>query len=118
MFRYTVERLLIMIPTLIAISVLTFLIIELPEGDILSNRINELRAQGEEASIAQVEFYRQQYDLDPDQDADGHDAELNGITIRHRLHAHPNCRRRTAATRRSAPRVCCSQNLLVHEAGK
>jgi len=64
MFRYTVERLLIMIPTLIAISVLTFLIIELPEGDILSNRINELRAQGEEASIAQVEFYREQYDLD------------------------------------------------------
>jgi len=64
MLRYTVERLLIMIPTLIAISVLTFLIIELPEGDILSNRINELRAQGEEASIAQVEFYRQQYDLD------------------------------------------------------
>lgn len=64
MLRYTVERLLIMIPTLIAISVLTFLIIELPEGDILSNRINELRAQGEEASIAQVEFYREQYDLD------------------------------------------------------
>ena len=64
MFRYTVERLLIMIPTLIAISVLTFLIIELPEGDILSNRINELRAQGEEASIAQIEFYRQEYDLD------------------------------------------------------
>ncbi len=64
MFRYTVERLLIMIPTLIAISVLTFLIIELPEGDILSNRIDELRAQGEEASIAQIEFYREQYDLD------------------------------------------------------
>jgi peptide/nickel transport system permease protein len=64
MFRYTVERLLIMIPTLIAISVLIFLIIELPEGDILSNRINELRAQGEEASISQIEFYREQYDLD------------------------------------------------------
>jgi len=64
MFRYTVERLLVMIPTLIAISVLIFLIIELPQGDILSNRINELRAQGEEASIAQIEFYREQYDLD------------------------------------------------------
>jgi len=64
MFRYTVERLLIMIPTLIAISVLTYLIIELPDGDILSNRIDELRAQGEEASIAQIEFYREQYDLD------------------------------------------------------
>ncbi len=64
MFRYTVERLLIMIPTLIAISVLTFLIIELPEGDILSNRIDELRSQGEEASIAQIEFYQQEYDLD------------------------------------------------------
>jgi peptide/nickel transport system permease protein len=64
MIRYTIERLLIMIPTLIAISVLTFLIIELPQGDILSNRIDELRAQGEEASIARIEFYREQYDLD------------------------------------------------------
>ncbi len=53
-----------MIPTLIAISVLIFLIVELPEGNILSNRIDELRAQGEDASIARIEFYKQQYDLE------------------------------------------------------
>ena len=41
MLRFTIERIMMMIPTLIAVSVLIFLIIELPEGDILSNRIDD-----------------------------------------------------------------------------
>ena len=53
-----------MIPTLIIISFLIFLIIELPEGDYLSNQIDELRAQGEAASIAKIEFLRAEFALD------------------------------------------------------
>ncbi len=64
MLRFTIERLMMMIPTLIAVSILTFLIIELPEGDILSNRIDEMRASGEDAAIARVEALYEQYDLD------------------------------------------------------
>ncbi len=33
MFGYTVHRVLIMVPTLLAISLITFVIIELPPGD-------------------------------------------------------------------------------------
>ena len=39
MFTYLVQRLLIMIPTLLVISFLVFVIIQLPPGDFLSNRL-------------------------------------------------------------------------------
>lgn len=64
MLRYVVRRLLLAIPTLIAISLLIFFIIQLPPGDYLSNQIDELRAQGEEASLAKVEFLRAQFGFD------------------------------------------------------
>ena len=41
MLKYTLRRLLIMIPTLVVISVVTFGIIQLPPGDFLSNQIAE-----------------------------------------------------------------------------
>ena len=44
--RYVVHRLLIMVPTLLAISLITFVIIQLPPGDYLSSYIAELQAQG------------------------------------------------------------------------
>ena len=53
-----------MIPTLLVISLLVFLIIELPPGDYLSNQIAQLKAQGETASIAKVEFLRSEFALD------------------------------------------------------
>ena len=64
MLRYLVHRLLIMVPTLFAISVLTFIIIQLPPGDYLSNQMAQLRSQGEEAGLAQLEFLRTQFSLD------------------------------------------------------
>ena len=64
MFTYTVHRILIMIPTLFAISVLTFIIIQLPPGDYLTHQIEELRAQGESANFEKIEFLRKQYGLD------------------------------------------------------
>ncbi|SLN20065.1 ABC transporter permease [Oceanibacterium hippocampi] len=65
MFSYLIHRLLIMIPTLLVISVLVFVIIQLPPGDFLSNQMDELKAQGESAAaLAKIEFYRELYSLD------------------------------------------------------
>jgi peptide/nickel transport system permease protein len=64
MLRYLVERLLLMVPTLVAISALIFLVIHLPPGDFVSNQIAELEAQGEQASKTKAEFLRAEYGLD------------------------------------------------------
>jgi len=62
--RYAVHRLLVMVPTLVAISIVTFIIIQLPPGDYLTNEIAELRAQGEGANEARINYLREQYGLD------------------------------------------------------
>jgi peptide/nickel transport system permease protein len=64
MLTYTIRRLLIMIPTLLVISFLTFTIIKLPPGDYLSNQIAELKSQGDKAALEKIEFLRKQYGLD------------------------------------------------------
>src|SRR3954462_1660624 len=64
MLRYTLHRLLIMIPTLLVISFISFSIIKLPPGDFLSNQIAELQSQGDKAALEKVDFLRQQYGLD------------------------------------------------------
>lgn len=64
MLTYIVHRLLLMIPTLIAISILTFVIIQLPPGNYLDTLISELRAAGETVDLEKVEFLRKQYGLD------------------------------------------------------
>ena len=64
MLTYIIHRLLIMIPTLIVISIVTFVIIQLPEGDYLSNLVKELQAQGEAAALEKVAFLREQYGFD------------------------------------------------------
>jgi peptide/nickel transport system permease protein len=64
MLRYTIQRVLIMIPTLLVISFITFAIIKLPPGDFLSNQIAELQSQGDKAALEKVDFLRKQYGLD------------------------------------------------------
>lgn len=64
MFTYVIHRMMIMIPTLLAISVLIFIIIQLPPGDYLSNQIQELKSQGDTSALAKAEFLREQYGLD------------------------------------------------------
>lgn len=64
MLRYLAYRFLIMIPTLIAISFITFVVIQLPPGDYLTTMIEELRALGEPADLARVEEMRKEYGLD------------------------------------------------------
>jgi peptide/nickel transport system permease protein len=53
-----------MIPTMVAISILTFVIIQLPPGSYLDTLIADLKASGESADLQKVEFLRQQYGLD------------------------------------------------------
>lgn len=64
MFRYVVHRLFIMVPTLLAISFLVFVIIQLPEGDYLSSYIAELQSQGEAVNPKKIAFLRAQYGFD------------------------------------------------------
>jgi len=64
MLAYIVRRLMIMVPTLIAISAISFAIIQLPPGDYLSTMINEQLSRGEGVDMSQVEFLRRHYGLD------------------------------------------------------
>jgi peptide/nickel transport system permease protein len=64
MLRYIVQRFLLMIPTLIAISIIVFVIIQLPPGDYLESYIAELQSQGESVDMDKIAFLRQQYGLD------------------------------------------------------
>ena len=64
MFRYFVQRLLVMIPTLIVISIAIFAIIQAPPGDWIETYINELQSQGEAVDPAKIEFLRRTYGLD------------------------------------------------------
>ena len=62
--RYSIYRLFTMLMTLWIVSILIFVIINLPPGDYLSNQIAELRATGQEAAVEQAEFLRREYSLD------------------------------------------------------
>ena len=64
MLSYLVRRLLIMIPTLIAISIVIFTIINLPPGDYFSTYIAELQSSGEAADLAKINFLKLQYGFD------------------------------------------------------
>jgi peptide/nickel transport system permease protein len=64
MFAYTIRRLVTMVPTLIAISIIIFVIIQLPPGDYLSTYISELQAQGEGVNTQRIEYLRETYGLD------------------------------------------------------
>jgi peptide/nickel transport system permease protein len=64
MVRYIVQRILLMIPTILVIGVITFFLIELPPGDWLTTYIAGLRASGEEVDAAQVAALEKRYGLD------------------------------------------------------
>lgn len=64
MLRYFIRRLMAMIPTLLAISVIIFFIIQLPPGDFLETYISELQSQGQNIDQAKIQFLREQYGLD------------------------------------------------------
>jgi peptide/nickel transport system permease protein len=64
MLKYVSRRVLLMIPTLIAISVISFTIIQLPPGDFLTNYIQQLQQSGESVDRAVIEGLKKRYGLD------------------------------------------------------
>lgn len=64
MLRYVLKRLLYMIPTLIGMSVIAFLIIQLPPGDYLSSMLASMADAGQNIDEAQIARYREIYGMD------------------------------------------------------
>jgi len=64
MLRYIVRRFLLMIPTLIAISIISFIIIQAPPGDYASSYVSQLIDRGEIIGPEQIETIRAWYGLD------------------------------------------------------
>lgn len=64
MFGFLIRRIMIMIPTLLAASLIIFVIIQLPPGDYLSAHIAELQSQGEAVDAGKIEALRRMYGLD------------------------------------------------------
>lgn len=64
MVTYVIRRLLLLPPFLLAISVVAFIIIQLPPGDFVDTYVRNLAAQGGTVSAAQEEALRARYGLD------------------------------------------------------
>jgi peptide/nickel transport system permease protein len=64
MKSYVVSRLLGMIPTLAIISLIVFIVIQLPPGDIVTSTLDRMQSQGLEVSEEQVANLRAQFNLD------------------------------------------------------
>jgi len=64
MLSFLIRRVATMAVTLLVISALVFVIIQLPPGDYLTTYIEELKAQGEMVDEKKIQFLRAQYGLD------------------------------------------------------
>ena len=64
MLEFIARRILTMIPTLLVISVICFIVIQLPPGDFLTSMMQQMAMSGTEASEAQIAALRARYGLD------------------------------------------------------
>ncbi|WP_020577495.1 ABC transporter permease [Actinopolymorpha alba] len=64
MLGYIGRRILLMIPMIFAISIVSFVIIQLPPGDYLTTVVAQLSAQGDVVDQAQLAALKAQYGLD------------------------------------------------------
>jgi len=64
MLRYLIQRLFIMIPTLLVISFLVFAIIQAPPGDYLESMVAEMQSRGENVPQDKIDWLRHTYGLD------------------------------------------------------
>ncbi|MFC1712904.1 ABC transporter permease [Candidatus Poribacteria bacterium] len=65
MITYIIRRCFLAIPTLLGISIISFIIIQLPSGDYLDRKIQQLEEEyGDSSSLARVEELRVRYGLD------------------------------------------------------
>ena len=63
MLQFLLRRLLYMIPTMIAISIVAFVIIQLPPGDFLTTMVASMAAQGEDMDMSAMRALEEQYGL-------------------------------------------------------
>ena len=64
MLQFIAKRVLIMIPTLILVSIISFWIIQLPPGDYVTTYAASLREMGEEVDAARMEALRDELGID------------------------------------------------------
>jgi peptide/nickel transport system permease protein len=64
MLLYILRRILCMIPTLVVISIVSFIIIQLPPGDFLTNLTARMAEQGEKLDNSTLEAFKLRYGLD------------------------------------------------------
>lgn len=64
MIGFVLRRIGVMFITLIFVSMVTFIIIQLPPGDYLSTKMANMAMSGEAAGMEQVDMLREQYGLD------------------------------------------------------
>ncbi len=64
MLTYIIRRILIMIPTLIAISIISFAIIQLPPGNYLNSYVAQLSVSGESVDQAELVELQERFGLD------------------------------------------------------
>jgi peptide/nickel transport system permease protein len=64
MRAYIVKRLLMIIPFIFLLTVVTFVIIQLPPGDFLTTQIEAMRQQGLDIQEEQIAILKRQYGLD------------------------------------------------------
>lgn len=63
MLAYILRRAMLMIPTLFVISIISFVVIQLPPGDYLSSYVATLRAQGDAVDENELAVMEQRYGL-------------------------------------------------------
>ena len=63
MLKFMLRRSLMAVPTLIAVSIVAFIIIQLPPGDYLTSYIANLRATGDVVDQAEIEALGERYGL-------------------------------------------------------
>ncbi len=63
MIKYILKRVLMMIPTLIVISMISFVVIQLPPGDYLTSYAASLRQEGDRVDEAELEMLARRYGL-------------------------------------------------------
>jgi peptide/nickel transport system permease protein len=64
MLAYIVRRLGYAVVMIVLVSFVSFLIIELPPGDFLTQKITELQARGDRSAALRIDEYRARYGLD------------------------------------------------------
>jgi peptide/nickel transport system permease protein len=64
LLQYIIRRIFILVPLLVIISIISFVLIQLPPGDFLSMEVMRLKASGTQIADEQINLLRIQYGLD------------------------------------------------------